>query len=89
MKSIAASRMSLARAPAELWPNVRPAGIFDPDAPSGKLGRDPARNRRVGRNERRGLSRSLQRLAHSDRERQGFFMLVIGDDDGNALKRRG
>ena len=70
-------------------PQRAPGRIFDLDAPAGKLGRDPARDRRIGRDERRGLARRLQRFAHRDRERQRLFILVVGDDDRDALKRGG
>ena len=68
----------------------RPSGrIFDLHPPSRKLGRDPARDRGVGRDEGGGLARRLQRFAHRDRQRQRLFVLVVGDDDRDALKRGG
>ena len=63
--------------------------IFDLYSPTRELDRDPARDRGVGRNEGRRLARGLERLAHRNRQRQSLFVLVVGDDDRDALKRSG
>ena len=70
-------------------PQRAPGRILDLDAPAGEFGRDAARDRRIGRNERRGFARRLQRLAHGDRQRQALLILVVGGDDRDALKRGG
>ena len=70
-------------------PQRAPGRILDLDAPSRKLRGNPARDGRIGRDEGCGLARRFERFAHGDRQRQGLFVLVVGDDDRNALERGG
>ena len=81
--------MSLASAPAGLWPRVRPAEFLNLDTPSRELRLDAARDRRIGRDESCGLARRFEHFAHGDGQRQGLFVFVVGDDHRNAFERVG
>ena len=64
------------------------AGIIDLDVPAFELGADAAGEIAVGRDQRASRVGHLQRLAHTDRQRQRFFSLMRGFDDSDAVECR-
>ena len=64
-------------------------GILDLHAPARELRRYAPGDRRIGRDEGRGLARRLENLAHGDRERERLLGFVFGDDDRHAVEGGG
>ncbi len=67
-------------------PERASGGILDFDPPARQLRRNAPGDRRIGRDERRGLAGRLQNFAHCDGERERLVGLVVGDDDREAIE---
>ena len=63
------------------------AGIVDRDLPALERGQHAAGERAVGRHQRRGLLRRLDRLAQRHRDRERFLFGIGGFDHGKPLER--
>ena len=63
------------------------AGVVDRDVPARERGEHAARQRPVGRHQRRGLAVGLEHLAQRDRDRERFFLGVRRRDHRHMRER--